>query len=105
MPENSLVLEAFEIIGDELAIRWKNGEESYIRLEALRRNCPCAICAGETDLLGQKYGGSPNLSAKSFALRSCSLVGSYGLQPVWADGHSTGIYSYQLLQKLGEGTV
>jgi DUF971 family protein len=104
MRENPSVLESFEIIGEELAIRWRKGEESYIRLEKLRRNCPCATCAGETDLLGRKYGGPPNLSANSFILRSCSLVGSYALQPVWADGHSTGIYSYQLLQRLGEGT-
>jgi len=101
--DNLLALESFAIIGEELAIRWKDGQESYIRLETLRRNCPCATCAGETDLLGRKYGGSPTLMAKSFELRSCAFVGSYGLQPVWGDGHSTGIYSYEYLKKLGAG--
>jgi DUF971 family protein len=101
--KDSLVLESFAIIGEELAIRWKDGSETYIRLEALRRRCPCAVCAGETDLLGRRYGGSPTLSANSFVLKSCAPVGGYGLQPQWADGHGSGIYSYEYLRSLDPG--
>ena len=39
-------------IGNELAIRWEDGSESFIPLETLRRCCPCASCHGETDILG-----------------------------------------------------
>jgi len=98
--KDPLVLESFAIIGEELAIRWKDGSETYIRLEALRRRCPCAVCAGETDLLGRRYGGSPTLSPNSFVLKSCAQVGGYGLQPQWADGHGSGIYSYEYLRSL-----
>jgi DUF971 family protein len=98
--KDPLVLESFAIIGEELAIRWKDGSETYIRLVALRRQCPCAVCAGETDLLGRRYGGSPTLSANSFVLKSCTPVGGYGLQPQWADGHGSGIYSYEYLRSL-----
>ena len=101
--KDPLVLESFAIIGEELAIRWKDGSETYIRLEALRRQCPCAVCAGETDLLGRRYGGSPTLSANSFVLKSCAPVGGYGLQPQWADGHGSGIYSYEYLRSLDPG--
>ncbi len=101
--KDPLVLESFAIIGEELAIRWKDGSETYIRLEALRRQCPCAVCAGETDLLGRRYGGSPTLSPNSYVLKSCAPVGSYGLQPQWADGHGSGIYSYEYLRSLDPG--
>ena len=36
-------------IGDELAIAWNDGTESFIKLETLRRACPCAACGGEPD--------------------------------------------------------
>ncbi len=29
-------------------------------------------------------------------------VGRYALQPIWQDGHDTGIYSFDLLRRLGE---
>jgi DUF971 family protein len=100
MQGRTLVLESFAIIGEELAIRWKDGVETYIRLEDLRRRCPCAVCAGEKDLLGRQYGGSPTLSPNSFELKSCAPIGGYALQPVWADGHSSGIYSYEYLRSV-----
>ena len=40
-------------IGDELAIKWEDGSENYVRLELLRKACPCAGCRGETDILGK----------------------------------------------------
>ena len=100
---NTLALESFAVIGEELAVRWKDGVEIYIRLDELRRRCPCAVCAGEKDLLGRQYGGSPTLSPSSFVLKSCAPVGGYALQPVWADGHSSGLYSYDYLRSLDPG--
>ena len=95
-----LAIESFEVIGEELAIRWKDGGETYIRLDTLRRRCPCAVCAGEKDLLGQRYGGSPTLSPDSFVLKSCIPVGGYALRPEWGDGHGSGIYSFEFLRSL-----
>ncbi|PYJ71167.1 MAG: hypothetical protein DME75_07895, partial [Verrucomicrobia bacterium] len=42
---------------------------------------------------------------KSFRLTGFDLVGGYALQPRWADGHSTGIYSFTYLRRLGEAFV
>jgi len=88
-------------IGEELAIKWDDGSESYIPLEKLRRACPCAGCQGERDVMGNLYKGPEQpFSATSFQLRSLTLVGTYAVQPVWGDGHATGMYSFDYLQKV-----
>jgi DUF971 family protein len=88
-------------IGHELAIQWDDGEESFIALDRLRRACPCAGCQGETDILGNRYKnpGQP-LTAKAFELVKIVSVGAYAIQPVWADGHNTGIYSFDYLRRI-----
>ena len=39
---------------------------------------------------------------RQVAIRSLEAVGSYAVQPVFSDGHSTGIYSWDYLYELGE---
>jgi DUF971 family protein len=87
-------------IGNELAIKWPDGGESFIPLERLRHACPCAGCKGETDIMGNLHK-NPNqkLTAPSFQMVRISRVGGYGIQPVWADGHATGIYSFEYLEQ------
>ncbi|HWQ90475.1 MAG TPA: DUF971 domain-containing protein [Clostridia bacterium] len=88
-------------IGNELAIKWETGQESFISLEKLRRACPCAGCKGEMDVLGNlhKLPDRP-LPPNAFTLIRVDNVGGYALQPVWADGHATGLYSFEYLQAL-----
>lgn len=93
-------LENMTIIGNELALRWTDGTESYLPLELLRKGCPCALCAGEKDILGNVYKGEMNLSPTSFQLKRCSAVGAYAIQPEWMDGHGSGIYSFSYLRSL-----
>ena len=87
-------------IGDELAIVWNDGMESYFNLEMLRRACPCAACGGEPDVLGHVSRPHVNYTDKSFQLVGFDLVGGYALQPRWADAHSSGIYSFTYLRRL-----
>jgi DUF971 family protein len=89
-------------IGNELAIRWDDGTESYIELQFLRRTCPCAACGGEPDVLGNIMRPEVSYSEKSFDLVGFEVVGGYALQPRWRDGHSTGIYSFQYLRRLAQ---
>ena len=90
-------------IGEELAIKWADGSESFVRLETLRRYCPCAGCKGEVDIMGNLYKGpDAPLKPQAFQLLRIANVGSYAIQPVWADGHATGIYSFDYLHKVGE---
>ncbi|SRR5581483_2959328 len=89
-----------QVIGDELAIAWNDGGESYLKLDALRRACPCAGCQGEPDVLGQIAKPGLTHTPASFRLRSFQMVGGYAWQPRWEDGHSTGLYSFPYLQRL-----
>ncbi len=92
-------------IGGELAIKWDDGRESFITMESLRRHCPCAGCQGERDIMGNLYKGEDQpLTAQSFQLLRLVNVGGYAVQPVWADGHATGIYSFEYLLRLAEGS-
>jgi DUF971 family protein len=90
-------------IGGELAIRWDDGLESFIPLEKLRRYCPCAGCKGEVDVMGNLHRGPERpLTASAFQLVRLAQVGGYGIQPSWADGHTTGIYSFDYLKRVAD---
>jgi DUF971 family protein len=89
-------------IGNELAIRWNDGTESYLDLQFLRRACPCAACGGEPDVLGNILRPDVNYTDDSFELVGFQIVGGYALQPVWRDGHNTGIYSFQYLRRISQ---
>src|SRR4051812_35371395 len=92
-----------QAIGNQLAIKWDEGEETFIPLEQLRRACPCAGCKGETDIMGHLYKGpETSLTPAAFQLVRITNVGGYAIQPAWADGHSTGLYSFDYLRHLGE---
>ncbi|HEX7618535.1 MAG TPA: DUF971 domain-containing protein [Verrucomicrobiae bacterium] len=91
-------------IGNELAIKLDDGGESFIPLEMLRRCCPCAGCKGETDIMGNVYKNPERpLSPGAFELTRIITVGGYAIQPVWADGHATGIYSFDYLKRVAGG--
>jgi DUF971 family protein len=90
-------------IGQELAIKWENGREDYIAFDKLRRACPCAGCKGERDIMGNLYKGPDQpLTEQAFEMRQLNMVGTYAVQPVWADGHNTGLYSFEYLQEIAE---
>jgi DUF971 family protein len=89
-------------IGNELAIQWSDGIESFIDLQFLRRACPCAACGGEPDVLGNIIRPNVSYSDNSFELEGFQIVGGYAIQPRWADGHNTGIYSFQYLRRLAQ---
>lgn len=93
------------LIGDELAIAWNDGGETFLGLEALRRNCPCAMCGGEPDVLGRIERPQVSYTAQSFVLRGWQLVGGYALQPAWEDGHGTGLYTFPYLRRIAEAAA
>jgi DUF971 family protein len=90
-----------QAIGQELAIKWDDGSESFVPLEHLRRACPCAGCQGERDVMGNLHKPPPQpLTPRSFQLVRLERVGGYAIQPVWADGHNTGLYAFDYLRRL-----
>ena len=90
------------VVGSELAIAWNDGLESYLKLEMLRRSCPCAVCQGEADVMGLVDRPSPEYTDASFRLRSIHPVGGYAVQAHWEDGHQSGLFSFSYLKTLGE---
>jgi DUF971 family protein len=86
---------------ESLDITWADGHESALPLRMLRKYCPCAGCQGERDLLGRTrlpivqttYDGP-------ITATGAALVGNYALRIDWADGHSTGIYTFAYLREL-----
>ncbi|MFA5262975.1 MAG: DUF971 domain-containing protein [Opitutaceae bacterium] len=90
-----------QIIGEELAISWDDGAESFFRFDALRAASPSAENQGERDILGVTHGGHDG--SKQFGgiqLLGWERIGNYALRFEFSDGHRTGLYSYEYLRKL-----
>lgn len=84
--------------GGTLNIVWEDGHESGYPLTYLRDSCPCASCAGETILFRTYAPPPPDLSTPGrYDLVNIQLVGAYAAQLYWADGHNTGIYTWEKL--------
>ena len=90
-----------QIIGDEVAIAWEDGAESFLRQEILRRASPSAETQGERDVFGNQYGGGARTDHKGVRVLSWEQVGNYAIRFDFSDGHRTGLYSYDYLRKLG----
>lgn len=81
--------------GDALVVRWADGHVSTYPFTYLRGYCPCAACQG--------HGGGPldwQDPPADLGLQGVRLVGAYGINPVWSDGHDTGIYADRALRRM-----
>jgi DUF971 family protein len=90
-----------QIIGTEVAIRWDDGQESFITFATLRAASPSAEVKGERDIFGHQYGGEVPRDYRGVEVQSWEKVGNYAIRFDFSDGHRTGLYSYELLRKLG----
>ena len=91
------------IFNTELAIKWSDQSESYIKLKQLREKCPCAHCSGESDVFGNKYIGKPiKLNENALIIKKIFHVGKYGIKFLWGDNHDFGIYTFEYLKSLSK---
>ena len=91
-------LRGAELVGVVLLLHWADGHEGELPLDAVRARCPCAVCGGR-----RAQGRSSPLrmaSAPSQEVDAIRPVGRYALQFHWRDGHSDGIYSFDLLRSI-----
>ncbi len=79
-----------------LTVRWPDGAVARFELEDLRRNCTCAECRVRRDQGLDAWPG-PN-APRPLAAIDAKLVGGWGLQIRWNDGHETGIYAWSVLR-------
>jgi DUF971 family protein len=88
-------------IGDEIAVAWSDGAESYLRHDLLRRASPSAETQGEHDVFGNKYGGQ-KAEHSGVRVLGWERVGNYAIRFDFSDGHRTGLYTFEYLRKLGD---
>jgi DUF971 family protein len=77
-----------------LEIEWSDGTKVIYPHEIIRGFCPCATCQGHSGSIRFVPGGD-------LELKELEQVGNYALGLSWADGHSSGIYSFRYLHALG----
>ena len=78
-------------------IAFDDGRSFRLPYELLRVYSPSAEVRGHGP--GQEV---LQTGKREVEIRSLEPVGSYAVQPVFSDGHSTGIYSWEYLYELGE---
>ena len=81
----------------KLRIVWEDGEFSEYEPRFLRMRCPCAGCVDE--MTGVRTL-TEEMVPEGVHPEAIHYVGRYALQFVWSDGHSTGIYPFELLRAL-----
>lgn len=91
-----------QVIGEEVAIRWDDGLESYFPFERLRAASPSASNQGERDIFGNQYGGGGPRKFPGVKVVGWDRVGNYAIRFDFSDGHNSGLYSYDYLRALAE---
>ncbi len=90
-----------QIVGNEVAIAWSDGQESYFNFEELRAASPSAENQGERDILGVRHGGHDTTPRfEGVLVLRWHLVGNYAIRFDFSDGHNSGLYSYDYLRAL-----
>lgn len=79
-----------------LRVLWDDDAMCDYPFSYLRGWCPCAVCQG--------HGGERRFveEVEDPQLASIDMVGNYAVNPTWADGHETGIYTFEYLRSLGD---
>lgn len=79
-----------------LEIAWSDGQEDVLSLQYLRGWCPCAQCQGHFSMKKEFIEGV------STELLHVEPVGSYAMRLKWADGHESGIFSFEYLREIAQ---
>ena len=79
---------------------YADGYVASFALVDLRLGCPCATCRalGDRDETPWPRPDSP----LPLSIADASLHGAWGINIVWNDGHSTGIYTFEYLRRWAE---
>lgn len=98
--------------GTGVDILWKDGHRSHWSFPYLRNACPCATCHEEREKSGRALGEPKPVPQTTFPIYtppakplSAEPVGRYALKFQWADGHASGIYSWDFLRRLDAGVL
>lgn len=84
-----------------LEIEWSDGTTTAYEHLALRALCPCAHCQGHQGPISW-VEGVEKADPRGLDLVNLHEVGSYAISLEFADGHSTGIYTFAYLRMLAK---
>ncbi len=93
-----------QVIGNEVAILWSDGVESYFDFEKLRAASPSASNMGERDVFGNQYGGNGPKKFSGVQVVGWEQVGNYAIRFDFSDGHNSGLYAFDYLRRLADST-
>ncbi len=82
-----------------LELAWTDGRADRLPYRFLRGMCPCASCRDEWT--GERIL-DPASIRPDLKLEGMEAVGSYAVRLSWNDGHSSGLFTWESLRKLGE---
>ena len=94
----------------KLVITWSDQSRREYTAAGLRQSCPCATCREKhkSDAVEGSHATPallPVLSieeAQPVTIRSMRPVGNYAYNIAFSDGHDSGIYTFDHLQRLGK---
>jgi DUF971 family protein len=75
-----------------VTVIWDDDHVSRFALTDLRTNCPCAQCRG------MRQAGEAPWPGGALRIESAETVGNWGMNVTWSDGHSTGVYAWDVLR-------
>jgi DUF971 family protein len=81
-----------------LEITWSDGDKSNLSGASLRRYCACSGCRS------RKVIGT-ELITDSGKIEKIQLMGSTGLQIVFADGHDRGVFPWSYIHAIANGNA
>ena len=109
MPDSPTQFQPRSLKGDDagLTIVWSDDVAHQIPWTILRQVCPCATCRTEEPSTSEPEADNalPILTAaEARPLKATEMrpVGNYAYAVNFTDGHNTGIYTLDLLRRVGE---
>lgn len=93
---------------DSLRITWSDGSVREYKVRELRDKCPCATCREKRSQPAPPATELPILKPGEgvpVTLVSMRPAGNYAYNIRFSDGHDSGIFTFDLLQELGQPMV
>ncbi|MBV8317838.1 MAG: DUF971 domain-containing protein [Planctomycetaceae bacterium] len=82
-----------------LELIWDSGVVSRLPYRYLRAECPCASCRNEWT--GERIL-DPETVRADLMIEGMEPIGNYAVRIGWNDGHSSGLYTWETLQRLAQ---
>jgi DUF971 family protein len=82
-----------------LELVWATGPAARLPYRFLRAECPCASCVNEWT--GRRVL-DPATIRPDLRIETMEPIGNYAVRLGWNDGHSSGLYSWDVLRRLAE---